>query len=73
MKWLITTQKCDLSEGLADLLAAEGCRLDRDEPPIPLGEDEQVIEVEGPVDLPDRLAHNALILKVSPSSDLTLY
>ena len=73
MKWLITTPAgIDVQELLARLVAF-GCTTDQGGTPIPLDQGEQVIEVEGPRDLPERAAGEPGILKLSPNSELTLY
>ena len=73
MKWLITTPAgVDLSEIWARL-AALGCSADENQEPIPLDDTEQVIQVDGPRDLPKRTAGEPRILKVHPDSELTLY
>ena len=73
MKWLVTTPAgVDLHQLLARLVTL-GCSADEEQAPIPLDETEQVIQVEGPRDLPKRAAGEREILKVSPDSELTLY
>ena len=73
MKWLVTIPVGLDIKQLQAKLAALGCSADKDLEPIPLDNSEQVIEVEGPRDLPKRAAAEHEILKVSPSSDLTLF
>lgn len=72
MEWLITLKKeLDLDQ-IDSLLAQWGC--ERSEtPPVPLGDGEQVIEVSGPRDLPQKVTSEKRVLKVSPNSPLTLY
>ena len=72
MDWLITFKKSISADELERILAQSGCTAE-ESPPIPLGEDEQVISVTGPPDLPRRLQPEEGILKVSPNSPLTLY
>lgn len=73
MKWLITTKSnADLSRIVKEL-AAWGCVSQNWGMPIPLGDEEQVIEVEGPPNLPEIAVQDNAIIKVSPSSELTLY
>lgn len=67
MDWLITTRRDFSLEQLDDLLARLNCERVSDDP-IPLGTNEQVVEVTGPKDLPDRLKGDARVLKVSPNS-----
>jgi hypothetical protein len=72
MEWLVTTKA---RKGLSELeskLAQWGCEL-TGTPPIPLGDDEQVIEVSGPRDLPEKARQDPDIIKVSPNSPITLY
>ena len=73
MKWLVTIPAGLDIKRVRAKLSALGCSADDDQEPIPLDNNEQVIEVEGPRDLPKRAAREHEILKVSPSSDLTLY
>ncbi|MBD3886752.1 hypothetical protein IFO70_34435 [Phormidium tenue FACHB-886] len=71
MQWLITLKK-EVSPNQLDSLLAQ-CGSERSgTPPIPLN-DEQVIEVSGPQDLPQKLASDERVLKVSPNSSFTLY
>lgn len=65
--WLITTnRKTDLA-ALSAEVAAQGGTMDT-ESPVPLGDAEQVVEAEGPDDLPMRLKPNPAVLDVSPDS-----
>lgn len=73
MKWLVTTPASIDVEELLARLSALGCSADENPTPIPLDQGEQVIEVEGPHDLPERAAEEPCILKVSPNSEFTLY
>ena len=73
MKWLLTLPTgVDLAE-LSSVLAAHGVAVDV-ESCIPLAEGEQVVEADGPVQLPavlERTGHGNV--KASPNSDLELY
>lgn len=73
MKWLLTVRgDVDLEE-LRRELARDGIVVDVDSC-IPLDAGEQVVEAEGPDELPATLERaNVGVLKVSPSSDLELY
>ncbi len=71
MEWLITTKADADLEALKARCAEWGCELTGS--PIPLGDGEQVIEVSGPADLPEKAQDEALVLKVSPNSPMTLY
>jgi len=71
MEWLITTKVTNLEE-LEAKLAEWGCER-TGLPPIPLGDDELVIEVSGPADLSKKVRDEDPIIKVSPSSPMTLY
>ncbi len=72
MEWLITVKADTPLEELEARLAEWGSKR-TGSPPIPLGEDEQVIEVSGPANLPRKAQDEDLIVKVSPSSPMTLY
>jgi hypothetical protein len=71
MDWLITFKRTRTSEDIGDVLARFGVSVP--DAPIPLGEDEWVVAVAGPRDLPTRLQSEPSILKVSPNSTQTLY
>jgi hypothetical protein len=73
MKWLVTVPAGINIKRVRAKLLALGCSADEYQEPIPLDNSELVIEVEGPRDLPKRTAGEHDIVKVSPSSDLTLY
>jgi hypothetical protein len=66
-RWLITTAKgADLQE-LGAAIAAQGGSVG-DDPPIPLDGGEQVIEAEGPDDLPARVGEHPAVVRVHPDS-----
>jgi hypothetical protein len=72
MYWLITFDKELDAKQLDELLLKwEAERTDM--PSIPLDDDEIVIEVSGPKDLPRKIASEKGVLKVSPSSSYTFY
>jgi hypothetical protein len=72
MEWLITTKANANLEELEAKFAEWGCER-TGLPPIPLGDDEQVIEVSGPANLPRKVHDEAPVIKVSPSSPMELY
>lgn len=73
MNWLITTKSDLNAEELARRLANyEDCEVE-DEPPIPLGDNEQVFKVSGPRDLARKMRRDGAILAVHPSSEMELY
>ena len=73
MQWLLTVPAdVDLDE-LARRLIPLDAELSS-EPPVPMGNDEQVLGATGPRDLPDRVREAGLpVSKVSPDSGMTLY
>ena len=72
MEWLITTKANANLEELEAKLAEWG--FERTGFPPILLDDEQVIEVSGPEDLPRRVQdEDPIIIKVSPSSPMKLY
>jgi hypothetical protein len=73
MKWLVTTKTNIDLDKLNLKLSSLGCEQKDNQTPIPLDNDEQVITVEGPSDLPDRAKDEAGILKINPSSEMELY
>lgn len=72
MEWLVTAKSDTRLEELEARLARWGGKL-AGRPPVPLGDDEQVIEVTGPADLPSKAQADDCIIKVSPNSPMTLY
>jgi hypothetical protein len=72
MKWLITTKSGVKPDQLARKLSPLGCKL-ADEPPIPLGENEQVLKASGPRDLARKVKQDDTILAVHPDSEMDLY
>jgi hypothetical protein len=73
VRWLITLPKNANLEKITQRLASLGTRLVEEEPPIPLGEDEQVVSVVGPADLGERLAGDEAVLAIYPDSEYELY
>jgi hypothetical protein len=73
MRWLVTTRAGADLESVRAKLSALGASADEAQEPIPLDRDEQVIEVEGPPDLPARLSLDDDVRKISPSSEMTYY
>ncbi len=72
MRWLITVSSSLDDSQLQDLLAELSCETSEDAGPIPLEQD-VVIEVEGPPDLPEMTQRDARVIAVHPSSDMDLY
>ena len=73
MRWLITTTLDASLKAIEKRLTALDTQLDHDIPPVPLGEDEQVIAVVGPSDLSQRIANDESILGIYPDSEYELY
>ena len=69
-RWLITMGADEDLERLREDAAAEGATIG-DAPPVPLDEGEQVVECEGPDDLPAKLESHPSVRKVSPDSEIT--
>jgi hypothetical protein len=72
MYWLITINR-ELSTAQVDALLEKWGAERTETPPIPLGDNETVIEVSGSKDLPQKLSTQKGVIKVSPSSAFTLY
>lgn len=71
MNWLLTVPTgADLGDLATRLSTVGGTLLDSD--PVPIGDDEMVVEAEGPPDLPTRAATLGLPIKVNPSSEFHL-
>jgi hypothetical protein len=66
-RWLITVSSDRDLEDLRTAVAAVGGTM-ADDPPIPLGAGEQVVEADGPDDLRDRLSAHPGVMKVSPDT-----
>jgi hypothetical protein len=72
MDWLVTFRKHVAKDDIQRVLAGYGAEAE-DAPPIPLGDDEQVVSARGPADLPRRLEADERVVSVHPNSGLTLY
>lgn len=73
MRWLITVLKStDLSK-LERIIRECGGELNKENPPVPLGNSELVIQVNGPVELPDQISAADDIIDIYPGSDMELY
>jgi hypothetical protein len=73
VEWLVTIASGADPRTVAEALAAIGASVDRNQTPIPLDQGEQVITVQAPEDLPSRARAVPGIIRVNPSSGLTLY
>ncbi len=73
MRWLVVIDSDLLPSALQTVLKKACAHPAPLSDPVPLSNDETSIEVEGPEDLPSRLAWNHGIKGVYPSSDYTLY
>jgi len=72
MRWLVTVKRgVDLGALAALVESAGGSSAAAD--PIPLGDDEIVVEIEATKEAAQRLARDASVISVHPSSDYTLY
>jgi hypothetical protein len=71
MEWLVNVKLDADLEKLKALLAKHGAV--RQGQPIPLGEDELALEVNGPDDLPKRLRRSSAVVGVFPNSKPELY
>lgn len=72
MRWLITTRRNLSLEQLDELLDQWGCsRVEND--PIPLGTDEQVVEVTGPSNLPAKATEDERVLSINPDSQMDYF
>ena len=73
VNWLITIKvDVDLEQILRKLILY-GCEIAGDLTPMPLGESEQVLEIIGPKDLPEKIAGDDSVLEIYPNSELTLF
>ena len=70
-RWLVTVDANEDPTELKRLMAERGATVD-DEPPVPLGPDEQAFKAQGPDDLPDLLRQDPTIRGVYPDSEVDL-
>ena len=73
MRWLVSVKQDEDQAIVRSLIESAGGTCDEGESPTPLGDDELVLHVSGPSELPQKLQDKALIRGVYPSSDLELY
>jgi hypothetical protein len=73
MKWLITVRKTADLDGLTAEIRACGGEPDPGNPPTPLGEDELVVQAEGPREFPDAMKARPDVIEVYPDSEMELY
>jgi hypothetical protein len=73
VKWLLTVSRAVDDSTASDRLAKHGATVEFD--PIPLDDDDKVLEVDGPADLPNRLAADDedWVKRVSNNSEQELY
>ena len=73
MRWLITVlTSADLSK-VEKTICKCGGELNKENPPVPIGDSELVIQVNGPVELPDQISADVDIIAIYPDSDMELY
>lgn len=73
MEWLVTFRN-DVSNDVAtNVLTTLVCEIAPNASFVPLGENERVISVEGPRDLPEKAKAHSEIVKVYPSSTMRPY
>lgn len=72
MRWLVSVRAGTDLRRLLSRLEALGCSSEEGQTPVPV-DDQQVIEVEGPRDLPRLARAERDIVKINPSSEMTLY
>ena len=73
MRWLITVRKSANLDRLARVIQDCGGEHDRDNPPVPLGDSELMLQASGPAELPDRLRADSDVIDVYPDSEMELY
>ena len=67
MKWYVIMKEDVDLDSLGRRLASFGCRCEDDHyKPVVLGSNEQMIEVDGPENLPDRLDDDNEVVSVCP-------
>jgi hypothetical protein len=73
VKWLLTVSSDVDADAAAARLEEVGATVEYG--PVPMDQDDQVLEVDGPADLPSRLAAEGepWVKQVSPNSEQSLY
>jgi hypothetical protein len=72
MRWLLTVRRGLDRESLSMKLTGWKCHTRSDEEPVPLGDEEMTIFVEGPEGLPDIVRGDDAVTGIFPNSDLQL-
>jgi hypothetical protein len=73
MKWLVTLSADSDPNRVARELRRRGCTVPATTGLTSLPGGERVLQCEGPANLPDSARQIAGVVKISPSSDMTLY
>lgn len=72
MRWLVTFSKSVTPDERKKVLTDMACQVDGEAEPVEI-DDDVVIEVEGPSDLPERGRSVPVVKAIHPSSEYTLY
>lgn len=73
MKWLVTFKKLVGREKIVAQLQSVRCEILTVDRPVPLGDDEEVLSVEGPANLPELTEPFKSTMKLYPNSKMTKY
>ena len=73
MKWLVTIKKDATRESAFQTLRSLKCEVSESETPIPLGKDEEVLSVEGPVNLMELAKPYENMMAIYPDSKMEAY
>lgn len=71
MKWLVTFKKHVGREKVVEQLRAMGCEISPSERSMALGDDEELLSVEGPGDLTRLAEPHRATMKVYPNSKMS--
>ena len=73
MRWLVTVQKSADLNKLMKVIQGYGGEQDHDNLPIPLGDTELLIQINGPSYLAETLKSVSEIVDIYPDSEMQLY
>jgi hypothetical protein len=73
MKWLVTFKDLTGRDKILEQLRSLGCEVLTADRTMPLGDDEEVLSVEGPANLPELAEPFKNTMKMYPNSKMTGY
>ncbi len=73
MRWLVTVRTSADLDRVRQVIHDRGGECDPENPPVPLGETELMLEAQGPQAVTDALAEDPDVIEVFPDSEMHLY